>query len=49
MALDTIAMSQIIGSIGHSLDLSLDMSESSMRELIALLFDRGVVVYRDRC
>ena len=44
MALDAVSMSPIIGSIVHGLDLSRDMSDEVMRELVDLLFDRGVVV-----
>ena len=44
MALDAVSMSPIIGSIVNGLDLSRDMSDEVMRELVDLLFDRGVVV-----
>ena len=37
-------LSPAIGSIVTGLDLSRDMSEAKMRALLALLFDRGVVV-----
>lgn len=44
MALDTTRLSPSIGSVVNGLDLSRDMSEGVMRELIDLLFDRGVVI-----
>lgn len=44
MALDTTALSPVIGSIVHGLDLSRDMSDATMRDVVDLLFDRGVVI-----
>lgn len=44
MALDSVALSPNIGSLVRGLDLREDMSETTMRELADLLFDRGVVV-----
>jgi taurine dioxygenase len=44
MVLDTVALSASIGSLVRGLDLSEDMSATTMRALADLLFDRGVVV-----
>jgi taurine dioxygenase len=44
VALDISDLSPAIGSVVHGLDLSRDMSDATMRALIDLLFDRGVVV-----
>ncbi|WP_313807650.1 TauD/TfdA family dioxygenase [Sphingobium sp.] len=44
MAIQAVAMSPAIGSIVHGLDLSKDMSDGTMRDLIELLFERGVIV-----
>jgi len=44
MPLQTTDLTPTIGSIVTGLDLSSDMTEGTMRELVALLFERGVVV-----
>jgi len=44
MVLEAVAMSPLIGSVVKGVDLSRDMSEEVMRELVDLLFARGVVV-----
>ena len=44
MPLNTTQLSPAIGSMVADLDLTRDMGEATMRELVALLFDRGVVV-----
>lgn len=44
MVLNVEHLSPAIGSVVRDLDLSADMSDATMRELVALLFDRGVVV-----
>lgn len=42
--LDTAHLSPAIGSVVRNLHLARDMSEAVMRQLVDLLFDRGVVV-----
>lgn len=42
------ALSPTIGSVVTGLDLAADMSDATMRALIELLYDRGVVVIRDQ-
>ncbi len=44
MAFTDTPLAPAIGSVVEGLDLSRDMSEPTMRRLLALLFDRGVVV-----
>ena len=46
--LETSAMSPVMGSIVHDIDLSQDMTDELMRQLIQLLFDRGVLVIPDQ-
>lgn len=44
MALTTSQLAPVIGSIVTGIDLARDMTDSTMREVVALLFERGVVV-----
>ena len=44
MALTTSQLAPVIGSILTGIDLARDMTDSTMREVVALLFERGVVV-----
>lgn len=44
MKLDRIELAPVIGTMVRGLDLSRDMSEPLMRQLIDLLFERGMVV-----
>lgn len=44
MMLDSRMLAPAIGSVVHDLDLSKDMSDRTMRALVDLLFDRGVLV-----
>jgi taurine dioxygenase len=48
MAFDISHLAPAVGSVVTGLDLARDMSEPTMRRLINLLFDRGVVVIPDQ-
>lgn len=48
MTFKTDALAPAIGSVVTGLDLSSDMSDATMRSLIELLFDRGVIVIKDQ-
>ena len=44
MALNTVELTPVLGSVVQDIDLSRDMSEATMRAIVDLLFERGVVV-----
>lgn len=46
--LDTVNLAPSIGSIVHGLDLKRDMTDQTMRWLVDLLFDRGVIAIPDQ-